>query len=172
MQIQALKAKIVPATSKAKTISVSLRAQDKWFEASVPFGLSTGEKEAKQIPLKEALKNIKKVMTPQIIGQNFKTQKEFDSFLLKLDGTKNKSKLGANVILPLSIAFLRAMAFENKMPLWRYIAQIAKTKPNLPTPAVLLLEGGKHGRGKLSFQEFLLLPMGKTFKEKFNLAKQ
>ncbi|MDP2951269.1 MAG: phosphopyruvate hydratase, partial [bacterium] len=106
------------------------------------------------------------------IGQNYKTKKEFDSFLLKLDGTKNKSKLGANVILPLSIAFLRAMAFENKKHLWQYVSYIAKTKPSLPTPAVLLLEGGKHGRGKLSFQEFLLLPMGKTFKEKFNLAKQ
>ncbi|MCG2690132.1 phosphopyruvate hydratase [Candidatus Parcubacteria bacterium] len=172
MQIQALKTKIVPATGDAKTISVALRVGDKWFEASVPFGLSTGEKEAKQIPLKQVLKNIKGIIQPAIIGKTFKSQTDFDTFLLKLDGTPDKAKLGANATLPLSIAFLRAMAFENKKHLWQYISYIAKTKPALPTPAVLLLEGGKHGKGKLSFQEFLLLPIGKTFKKKFNLAKQ
>ncbi len=170
MQIKAIKTKIVPATSKAKTISVSLRVQDKWFEASVPFGVSAGEREAVQVPLKQALLNIEKVILPKIISKNFKTQEEFDNFLIKFDGTPNKARVGANAILPLSIAFLRALAFENKMPLWQYISFIAKTKPSLPTPAVLLLEGGKHGKGKLSFQEFLLLPTGQTFKEKFKLA--
>jgi len=172
MKIKSLKAYFVKTTSNKETVAVLLETAAGDFKASVPFGLSTGEKEAKQVPLKQAIENIEKYIAPSIIDKNFKSQKEFDNFLIKLDKTPNKARLGANAILPLSIAFLRAMAFENKKHLWQYISYIAKTKPTLPTPAVLLLEGGKHGKGKLSFQEFLLLPIGKTFKEKFNLAKQ
>lgn len=167
MKIEAIKTKIVGSTGGQKTIAVVLNQR---FEASVPFGISAGKREAFQLPVKQALDKIEKVIAPEIIDRNFKSQEEFDNFLTKLDKTSNKRNLGGNSILALSIAFLRALAKER--PLWQYIAQIAKTKPKLPTPAVLLIEGGKHGKGKLSFQEFLLLPEAKTFQEKYQLAKK
>jgi len=90
--------------------------------------------------------------------------------LIKLDGTKNKSKLGANAILGVSLAVCRAGAKNKKLPLWRWISKIAKTRPSLPIPSILFLEGGLHGKGNLDIQEFMAFVGEKSFKEKFKIG--
>lgn len=147
------------------------------FIASVPSGVSTGEHEAVEVPAKEAIKKIAAI-EPLLASREFSSQKEFDCFLIKQDGTKNKSRLGANTTLALSIAFCRALADEQGLPLYRYIdisiyRHIDISTYRLPRPCVLLFEGGKHGvaGGGLTFQEILLAPQGNSFQEMLDKAK-
>ena len=122
-------------------------------------------------PAKIAVKNINKIIGPKIIGKDPTKQKEIDEFLIKLDGTKNKSRLGANAILAVSMAVCRAGAKAQKIPLWKWISKIAGTKSSIPTPCILFIEGGLHGRGNLDIQEFMVVFPGKSFKEKFKIAE-
>ncbi len=86
-------------------------------------------------------------------------QKEIDDFLIRLDGTPNKGKLGANAILGVSIAVADAAAAEKGVPLYQHLAELAGVKPPyvLPAPALNVINGGSHARNKLAFQEFVLL---------------
>lgn len=164
------------------TVEVKLETDLGKFSASVPSGASKGKYEAVELRdggkryhgmgVLKAVKNINKIIAPKLIGKNPLKQKEIDNFLLKLDGTKQKSKLGGNSILAVSIAVLRAGAKAQKMPLWRWISLLSKTKPNLPTPAVLCIEGGLHGKGNLDVQEFMVAPNARTFKERFETGKE
>jgi enolase len=99
-----------------------------------------------------------------LIGSGLKVtqQKEIDDFLIKLDGTPNKGKLGANAILGVSIAVADAAAAEKGVPLYQHLAELAGVKPPyvLPTPALNVINGGSHAGNKLAFQEFMLLPTG------------
>jgi enolase len=91
-----------------------------------------------------------------------------DEFLIKLDGTKNKGKLGANAILGVSLAFAKAAAEESKQPLYKYFNKISKTKDKmvLPVPMMNILNGGAHAKGSTDIQEFMIVPKGaKTFKQ-------
>jgi enolase len=92
------------------------------------------------------------------------SQKDIDDFLIKLDGTPNKGKLGANAILGVSIAVAEAGAAEKGVPLYQHLADLAGVKPPfvLPTPAFNVINGGSHAGNKLAFQEFMLLPTGAT----------
>ena len=172
MKIKAIKAKQVLTSTGKPTIEVSLETDNGVFFTSVPFGISAGKQEAVDLPAQQAIQNIEKIIAPAIVGKNFKSQKKLDKFLIGVDGTKNKSRLGGNAILAVSVAFLRGLAYDNKMPLWKYIAKIAKIKPGLPKPLMLLIEGGKHGKGRLAFQEFLFAPDGATFSEQFQTGKE
>ena len=95
------------------------------------------------------------------------TQRELDETLIKLDGTENKGKLGANAILGVSLAFARATAASLKKPIWLYVAKLAKTKTvTLPVPMMNILNGGKHAEKSTDFQEFMIVPHGfKKFSE-------
>ena len=102
-------------------------------------------------------------------------QKDVDDFLIKLDGTPNKGKLGANAILGVSIAVAEAGAAEKGVPLYQHLAELAGIKPPyvLPTPAFNVINGGSHAGNKLAFQEFMILPTGaKSFTEAMKIGTE
>jgi enolase len=142
------------------------------------LGASTGVHEALELRdgdkakwngkgVTQAVSNINDKIAPALIkaGLDIKDQSAVDKFLNDLDGTQNKSKLGANAILGVSMAVCRAAAAEKKVPLWKHIAEIAGTTPKdgkytLPVPAFNVINGGSHAGGALAFQEFMILPVG------------
>jgi enolase len=140
------------------------------FLAGVPSGASKGKYEAVALNPKKAIDNINKIIAPKLRGKDATHQKEIDDLMRKLDGTENKSKLGANAIVGISLAVCRAGAKANNLPLWKWISKIAKTKPSLPVPCLLFVEGGLHGKGDLTLQEFMAYLPAKSFKEKFKKA--
>ena len=145
--------------------------------ASVPSGASTGTYEAHELRdgdmdwhlgkgVLKAVSNVNQTIFQAISGQEFATLADLDKKLIALDGTPNKSKLGANAILGVSIAFAKASAASQKLPLYRYLAKEAGNSQPLfmPTPAFNMINGGKHGAGNLDFQEFWVVPSHlKTF---------
>jgi len=112
----------------------------------------------------KAVGNVNDTIAPALIDSGLKVtqQKEIDDFLIKLDGTPNKGRLGANAILGVSIAVADAAAAEKGVPLYQHLADLAGVKPPyvLPTPALNVINGGSHAGNKLAFQEFMLLPTG------------
>ena len=112
----------------------------------------------------KAVANVNDVIAPELIksGLQVTAQKEIDDFLIKLDGTPNKGKLGANAILGASIAVAEAGAAAKGIPLYQHLADLAGVKPPyvLPVPAFNVINGGSHAGNKLAFQEFMLLPTG------------
>jgi enolase len=160
------------------TVEVDILLSDGSFgRASVPSGASTGSYEAcelrdgdkKRYGGKGVLKAVSNVNT--VIFKNLKnkefTQSELDKKLISLDGTDNKSNLGANAILGVSLAFAKASATSLKKPLWKYFKDISKTKEvSLPVPMMNILNGGAHAKGSTDIQEFMIVPIGaKSFKE-------
>jgi enolase len=146
--------------------------------AAVPSGASTGEFEAcelrdgnKKVYLgKGVLQAVEAVNGPiakLLKGKNPLKQRELDEAMIELDGTPNKSKLGANALLGASMAITLCGANVSKMPLWKYIGKIHKNKEFvLPTPMANIINGGKHADNKIDFQEFMIMPVGaKTFSE-------
>lgn len=110
-----------------------------------------------------AIKNVNDIIGPELIksGLDVTQQKEVDEFMLKLDGTENKSKLGANAILGVSLAVCKAGAAELGLPLYRHLANLANYKEViLPCPAFNVINGGSHAGNKLAMQEFMILPTG------------
>ena len=143
--------------------------------AAVPSGASTGIHEAMELRdgdkkiyqgkgVLKAVKNINTVICENLIGEDVYDQRGIDATLLELDGTKNKSKLGANAILAVSLAAAKAAAEEAGMNLYRYVGGTnAKT---LPVPMMNILNGGAHADNKIDFQEFMVMPVGaKNFSE-------
>lgn len=137
--------------------------------AAVPSGASTGENEAIELRDKDpkryggkgvlkAVKNVNDIIAPEIIGMSALEQREIDTLMLKLDGTKNKAKLGANAILGVSLAVAKAAAEELELPLYQYIGG-----PNayvLPVPMMNIINGGAHSDAPIAFQEFMIRPVG------------
>jgi len=163
------------------TIKVKLKTQKGIFVASVPSGTSKGRYEAKEIRdgnkrflgqgVKKAVYIVEKVIGPKIKGKSTKNQAKIDEFLIKLDGTKDKSRLGVNTILPVSIALLKAGAFERKKEVYEYIQELSQNpKISFPTPLFLMIEGGEHANSYLNVQEFLLAPQGKNFEENLEIG--
>jgi enolase len=140
--------------------------------AIVPSGASTGEGEALELRDEDAIRylgkgvlkavaNIKEKITPPVLNQSFDHQAAFDHYICALDGTSNKSKLGANAILAVSMAFLRASALARKTPCYQLIAEIFGSQGvTLPVPLMNILNGGKHADNGLSIQEFMIVPIG------------
>src|SRR6185437_7181640 len=138
--------------------------------ASVPQGKSTGSAEAHALPAEKAVRNLNKIVAVKVRGKTFRDQAAFDSFLIKLDGTGSKSKLGANAILAASIAFARAVAKAKKIQLWEYIREVyglpvAHHNVTRPRLFMNLINGGVHGGSNLDVQEYVVIPNTKTFKE-------
>jgi len=142
-----------------------------WGVATVPSGASTGTREALELrdgDLKrymgkgvlKALENITNEIAPNIIGMESLDQEGIDKFLIELDGTENKSKLGANAILAVSMAVCKATAQELGLPLYRYLGGThAKV---LPLPMMNIINGGVHADNNLDIQEFMIVPIGFT----------
>ncbi len=142
--------------------------------ASVPAGASVGKYEARVANTEDAVKNINENVGRKIIGFEAGDQAGFDRLLIAMDGTRDKSKLGANLILVLSEAVCEASARSKKIPLYKYIDSIFEPQSDnflLPTPLFNLINGGKHARNGLDFQEFIFVPpVSATFKSKLEWA--
>jgi enolase len=137
--------------------------------ASVPSGASTGENEA--IELRDgdakryggkgvltAVNNVEQKIAPPLIGQNPANQAAIDSILIELDGTPNKSNLGANATLGVSMAAAAAAAISSGLPLYSYLGETGLAK--MPVPMMNVLNGGKHADNSVDFQEFMIMPGG------------
>lgn len=109
-----------------------------------------------------AVKNINKIIAPELIKSRFEVcqQREIDLLMIKLDGSKNKSKLGANAILGVSMACCKAGAIKGGIPLYRYISRLADTQPIIPVPMFNIINGGKLAGNPLICQEFMIMPTG------------
>ena len=154
--------------------------------AAVPSGASTGKFEALELRdgdaqrygglgVLTAVKNVNTKIKDALIGKDASQQLVDDEIMLELDGYKNKTRLGANAILGVSLAVCRAVAKAKKIPLYQYINEISglNTKPKLPVPMFNVLNGGMHSDSGLSIQEFKVIPTGiKTFKEQLRAGSE
>jgi len=109
-----------------------------------------------------AINNINQIIAPAMIGRDANDQAAIDQALIELDGTENKSRLGANAILTVSVAVLKSAARANSLPLWRHIANIAGTTPSLPLPLINVINGGRHANFTTDIQEYMIVPIGAT----------
>lgn len=139
--------------------------------ASIPSGASTGAAEAHELRdgepgrygglgCRRAAANVTEVIQPAVKDHVFADQGQFDRALLELDGTVDKSRLGANALLAASIAFARSVAVERRVPLYRHFAEmLGETPRRLPRPTVNLFSGGKHAGGQVAIQDVLVVPV-------------
>ena len=183
MQIVEIHAREILDSRGNPTIEVEVRTVSGAFgRAAVPSGASTGENEALELRdgdksrylgkgVLNAVKNVNEVIAPAVIGMNVADQVGIDKAMIALDGTKTKSKLGANAILGVSLAVARAAADYFGMPLYRYIGGAnAKT---LPVPMMNIINGGSHSDAPIAFQEFMIRPVGApTFKEAIRMGAE
>ncbi len=137
--------------------------------ASVPGGASTGSHEAVELRdndksrycgkgVLKAVSNIKNIIAPEIVGRSIFRQSDIDAILIETDGTKNKSKLGANATLAVSLAVAKAAAESLAMPLYRYLGGVNTNI--MPIPMMNIINGGRHSSSPVSFQEFMIRPVG------------
>lgn len=162
------------------TVEVDLITDsNKCYRASVPSGASTGSREALELRDKEssryhgkgvltAVDNVNNIIKPNIVGKKIDVL-TVDNIMKELDGTKNKVKLGANAMLAVSLATLKAAAGEDNVELWEYLAT---SKVSLPIPMMNLINGGAHADSGLSIQEFMVVPVVKTFKERVRAGSE
>ena len=149
--------------------------------AAVPSGASTGEHEAVELrdggsaymgkAVGKAIDNVNNLISQEIIGSSVFDQEQLDKIMIDLDGTPNKSKLGANAILGVSLAIAKAAANELGLPLYRYIGGVsAKT---LPVPMMNIINGGSHSDAPIAFQEFMVMPTGaKSFSHAMQIGTE
>ena len=140
-----------------------------WGRAAVPSGASTGKREAIELRdgdgaryrgkgVRQAVRNIEETIAPEVEGMDASEQAAVDQALLELDGTPNKSALGANAILAVSLAVARAAADDAGLPLYAYLGGVGARL--MPVPMLNVLNGGAHADNGLDFQEFMLVPAG------------
>lgn len=164
------------------TIEVEVLAGEKaWGRASVPSGASTGQFEAVELRdrakryrglgVETAVENVNTIIAPAILGMNVFEQDSIDKRLIQMDGTKDKSRLGANAILGVSMAVARAAADALEIPLYRYFGGVGVKK--MPIPMMNILNGGKHADNTVDFQEFMIMPVGACcFKEALRMGAE
>jgi enolase len=174
-QIEHLHARQILDSRGNPTVEVELSVRSgAWGRAAVPSGASTGEFEATELRdggsewlgkgVMRAVANVNAEIAEAVRGQDASSQAALDRMLISLDGTPNKSRLGANAILGVSLAAAHAAAAEERLPLWRYLG--GETAHVLPVPMMNVLNGGAHANNKLDFQEFMVVPIGaRTFEE-------
>ena len=167
MRIRAIRAREILDSRGNPTIEVEVELEEgSCGRAAVPSGASTGSKEALELRdgnrryggkgVLKAVRAVTEKIAPALLGRELSSQDELDRLLMELDGTPNKSRLGANAILGVSLAYARAVAAALKQPLFQYFGNQAL----LPTPLVNVLNGGLHADNNLEIQEFMLVPVG------------
>merc|ERR1712179_107797 len=187
MSIQKIFARMIFDSRGNPTVEVDLTTEKGLFRAAVPSGASTGVHEALELRdnvkaefhgkgVKQAISNVNDIIVPALLKENIDVtdQTAIDNFLLKLDGTENKSKLGANAILGVSLAACKAGAAQKGVPLYRHIADLAGVKDvMMPVPCLNVINGGSHAGNKLAMQEFMVLPTGATcFSEAMRMGSE
>ncbi len=164
------------------TVEVELSVKSgAWGRAAVPSGASTGEFEATELRdggdawmgkgVGKAVDNVNGEIATAVRGMDAAGQAALDRTLISLDGTPNKSRLGANAILAVSLAAAHAAAAEQRLPLWRYLG--GETAHVLPVPMMNVLNGGVHADNRIDFQEFMIVPVGAgTFTEALKMGAE
>ena len=146
--------------------------------ASVPSGASTGEREALELRdgdnrflgkgVLKAVYHVNHELRDLVVGMDVFNQKEIDYAMIELDGTETKKKFGANAILGVSMACLKAAAIEAKLPLYKYVGE-GRT---LPRPMMNIINGGAHADNNLDFQEYMIIPLRETIKERIRVGAE
>ncbi|HTX08344.1 MAG TPA: phosphopyruvate hydratase [Solirubrobacteraceae bacterium] len=164
------------------TVEVELSVRSgAWGRAAVPSGASTGEFEATELRdggsdwggkgVMRAVENVNGEIATAVRGQDASSQAALDRMLITLDGTPNKSRLGANAILAVSLAAAHAAAAEERLPLWRYLG--GESAHVLPVPMLNVINGGAHADNSIDFQEFMIVPVGgATFRDALRMADE
>ena len=163
------------------TIEVDVYTPVAMGRAAVPSGASTGIHEALELRdggkryhgkgVKRAVENVNKIIAPELLGMDVTLQRDIDMFMLELDGSENKSNLGANAILGVSLAVAKAAANTLGMPLYRYLG--GANAYVLPVPMSNVINGGAHAGNDLDFQEFMIMPVGaKSFREAIQMVSE
>jgi enolase 1/2/3 len=165
------------------TIEVDVQLESgAWGRSAVPSGASTGKREAVELRdgdtqryrgkgVRQAVRNVEETIAPEIEGMEASEQTAVDQALLELDGTPNKSALGANAILAVSLAVARAAADDAALPLYAYLGGVGGRL--MPVPMINVLNGGAHADNGLDFQEFMLVPAGaETFSGALRMASE
>ncbi|MEG1987454.1 MAG: phosphopyruvate hydratase [Bacilli bacterium] len=179
MKIKNVKGREVLDSRGNPTVEVEVILEDGTLgRAIVPSGASTGEREALELRdggsrylgkgVMTAVNNVNTVLRDLVIGMDAYNQQEVDYAMIRLDGTPTKSKYGANAILGISLATMKAAALSKGLPLYRYIGNGTV----LPDLMVNILNGGAHADNKLDFQEFMIIPNRKTVKERIQVAAE
>jgi enolase len=169
-QIQHIHARQILDSRGNPTIEVDLHtSKGNMGRAAVPSGASTGKHEAVELRdndkdfylgkgVLQAVKHVNEIIAPELIGFSVFDQNIVDKLMIEMDGTPNKSKLGANAMLGISLALSKAAAKEANLPLYRYIGGVNAN--TLPVPMMNILNGGSHADNSIDFQEFMIMPVG------------
>lgn len=179
MKITDVKAREILDSRGNPTVEVDVYLEDGSFgRACVPSGASTGEREALEMRdggsrylgkgVLNAVKNVNTELRDLVIGMDAYDQKALDYAMIQLDGTKTKSRLGANAILGVSMAALKASANSKHLPLYKYVGEGTL----LPRPMMNIINGGAHADNKLDFQEFMIIPMADTIHERVRIGAE
>ena len=181
-QIEHVHARQILDSRGNPTVEVELSVRSgAWGRAAVPSGASTGEFEATELRdggsdwmgkgVTKAVENVNGEIATAVHGQDAASQAALDRMLTTLDGTPNKSRLGANAILAVSLAAAQASAAEQRLPLWRYLG--GETAHILPVPMMNVLNGGAHADNAVDFQEFMIVPVGaRSFTEALRMGSE
>ncbi len=181
-QIEHVHARQILDSRGNPTVEVELSVRSgAWGRAAVPSGASTGEFEATELRdggsdwvgkgVSRAVDNVNGEIATHVRGQDAASQAALDRMLITLDGTPNKSRLGANAILAVSLAAAHASAAEERLPLWRYLG--GETAHMLPVPMMNVLNGGVHADNRVDFQEFMIVPVGaRSFSEALRMGAE
>jgi len=172
-KISSVKAREILDSRGNPTVEVELCTEDGKFVASVPSGASTGAYEAYELRdggdrylgkgVLKAVKNVNDILGPAVCGMDPADQRAVDDKMNEIDGTKNKSSMGANAILGVSLAASKAGAAANNLPLYAHYAKLAgndQSKYTMPVPCFNVINGGSHAGNKLAFQEYFVIPTG------------
>lgn len=184
MEIEAIHAREILDSRGNPTVEVEvILADGSAGRAAVPSGASTGAHEAIELRdtadkkrylgkgVLKAVENVAEEIAPRLIGQDVREQAQIDGLLLELDGTPNKSNLGANAMLGVSLAVAHAAADSVELPLYRYLGGV--NAKYLPLPMMNILNGGKHADNTVDFQEFMIMPIGaSSFREGLRMGTE
>lgn len=179
MKIKDVKAREILDSRGNPTVEVDVILENGVMgRASVPSGASTGEREALEMRdggnrfmgkgVMNAVNNVNGPLRDLVIGMDAANQKELDYAMIEADGTETKSKYGANAILGISMAAMRASASSAGLPLYKYIGN----GTTLPRPMMNIINGGAHADNKLDFQEFMIIPMRDTIKDRIRVGAE
>ncbi|MDO8570920.1 MAG: enolase C-terminal domain-like protein [Candidatus Daviesbacteria bacterium] len=157
MQVDNLHLKIISDSRGKSTLEAEMESEGISVISSVPSGKSTGKGEALSIDPEKALAKIDWIKS-QLKGHEFATLDQFDNLLITLDGTPDKSRLGANLILVLSIAFTKLLAKKGNMEIYELIAKLSDSVPVAPRCFFNVINGGLHSKNSLPFQEYIFVP--------------
>ena len=183
MKIQKVEAIEILDSRGNPTVEVDIKLEDGTHaRAMVPSGSSTGIREATELRdgdmkrydgkgVLKAVNNVNTIIAKGLENESFDSQRDLDHFLIDLDGTENKSNLGANAILGVSMAFARAKALSSNIPLYRYLG--GSNAHVMPVPCMNVINGGKHSDNNIDFQEFMIAPHNATsFTESIRMGEE